>query len=316
MSASAEISLLGYLNTPILVGDPDGNIVYANPSFCERFSASGEDPIGLPLAAVFGGGAREVVLKATAEVLQRGQAARLQIREGGFGYAGLASPIEAEDDRVGVVMVMLEEQSNEEYLTALTDEMADPIADALGALQTLSSSMGSEATKDQQTLIEKSLQDLESAKKWLAELQVAVRGGKPQQGRFDVAASIQRVAEHAQKDAEGRVDFEVLMSPNLPRVAGTPVVFERLLTQLLRERVHEAVDGHPVTLLARTLGGEQPRGVLVSVVDLPDPNRRISSGHPPEAVQHGMTSIGGESICVEDSVAGRVTSLRLAIASQ
>lgn len=314
MSASEEISLLGYLNTPIMVGDPDGNIVYANPSFRARFGASVEDPVGMPLAAVFGGGAREVVLKATAEVLQRGQAARLQLREGGYGYVGLASPIEAEDDRVGVVMVMLEEQSNEEYLTALTDEISDPIADALRGLQSLSSLMKADATEDQQALIDRSLRSLETAKKWMGELQAAVRGGKPQQGRFDVSASIQRVAERAQKDGEG-ADLAVLMPPNLPRVAGTPVVFERVLTQLLRERMRESANGKPITLLARALGGEQSRSVLVSVVDIPDAGRRTSSGHPPESVQHGMTSIGGDSICVEDSVAGRVTSLRLAIAS-
>ena len=314
MSAAEEISLLGYLNTPILVGDPDGNIVYANPSFCERFAASVEDPVGMPLAAVFGGGAREVMLKATAEVLQRGQAARLQLREGGFGYAGLASPIEAEDDRVGVVMVLLEEQSNEEYLTALADEISDPLADALDTFQSLSIGLNEKASEDQHAQLDRGLESLETAKKWLSELQVAVRGGKPQQGRFDVSASVQRVAERAQKDSD-MSDLQVLMSPNLPRVAGTPVVFERVLTQLLRERVRESAEGKNITLLARSLGSEQMRGVLVSVVDHPDVDRRTSSGHPPEAVQHGMTSIGGESICVEDSVAGRVTSLRLAIAS-
>ena len=108
MSAAEEISLLGYLQTPILVGDPDGCVVYANPTFRERFCAFEDDPVGEPLALVFGGGAREVVLTATAEVLQRGQATRLQIREAGHAYTGLCSPIEADDYRVGVVIVMLE----------------------------------------------------------------------------------------------------------------------------------------------------------------------------------------------------------------
>ena len=131
MSSAEEISLLGHLDTPILVGDPEGHVVYANPSFRKRFCPTGGDPTGTALASVFGGGAREAVLKVTAEVLQRGQAARLQIREGGVGYVGLASPIEAEDDRVGVVMVMLEEQSNEDHLAGLAEELADPIGEAL-----------------------------------------------------------------------------------------------------------------------------------------------------------------------------------------
>ena len=137
MSTAEGVSLLAHLKTPVLVGDPDGRIVYANPSFRSRFCEAGDDPMGQPLAMVFGGGAREVVLKATAEVLQRGQSARLQIREGSYGYLGLASPIEAEDDRVGVVMVLLEEQSNEDYLTGLADEVAEPINRAIEAMQGL-----------------------------------------------------------------------------------------------------------------------------------------------------------------------------------
>jgi len=300
MSTAEDISLLAHLQTPILVGDPDGCIVYANPSFRTRFGHADEDPMGQPLAMVFGGGAREVVLTATAGVLERGQPARLQIREGEYSYVGLASPIEAEDDRVGVVMVLLEEQSNEDYLTGLADEIGEPIAEAMQALHGLSQSLDGHLGVDQQAILDRGLHSIETAQKWLRELQVAIRGGKPQQGRFD------------------QVDLEVLMPPNLPRVAGTTVVFERLLTQLVRQRVDEAKAEEPLTILARTVGGvggEEPRGVLVSLVDVPDASRRSATGHPPEAVQQGMVSMGGEAICVEDSNAGRVTLMRLEVAT-
>ncbi len=315
MSAAEEISLLGYLDTPILVGDPDGCIVYANPAFRAQFCAHDDDPVGQPLALVFGGGAREVVLTATAEVLQRGKAARLQIREGGAGYTGMCSPIEAEDDRVGVVMVMLEEQGNEDHLAALADEIGEPIADALAGLQTLSGQIGRGLRDEQRRLLDSSLQALETAQKWMKELSVAVRGGKPQQGRFDVASAILRVSDRVGNELSNEVDVEVLMSPNLPRVVGTTVLFERLLTQLVRQRVDESKRGAPLTLLARTLGGEQPKGVVVSVVDVPDSDRRGATGHPPESVQLGMSQMGGEAICVEDSSIGRVTSMRLAVAT-
>ncbi len=315
MSNAEDISLLAHLQTPILVGDPDGCIVYANPSFRSRFCQAGKDPMGQPLAMVFGGGAREVVLRATAEVLELGQSARLQIREGDYGYTGLASPIEAENDRVGVVMVLLEEQSNEDYLTGLADEIGEPIMEAMHALQGLSQSLGSRLGNDQQAIFERGLRSIETAQKWLRELQVAIRGGKPQQGRFDVTNSIMRVAERVKNDTEMKVDLEVLMPPNLPRVSGTTVVFERLLTQLVRQRIGEAKSDEPLTILARTLGGERPRGVLVSLVDIPDSSRRNATGHPPEAVQQGMASMGGEVICVEDSSAGRVTLMRLAVAN-
>jgi hypothetical protein len=315
MSAAESISLLGYVRTPVLVGDPDGLIVYANPSFRAVFCAMDDDPVGQPLAMVFGGGAREVVLSATASVLERGQPARLQIREAGHGYTGLASPIEAEDDRVGVIMVLLEEQSNEEHLTGLTDEVAGPIAEALQSIQAMSAQMHDILLDDQRELMERGLRSIEDAQKWLRELQVAVRGGKAQQGRFDVAGALMRVADRAQQDLGSGVDFEILMPPNLPRVAGTSVVFERMLGQLVRQRLAEAREGQPMTLLARTLGGEPARSVLVSLVDVPDTELRQSTGLPPESLQQAMVAMGGESICVEDSLIGRVTSLRLAIAS-
>ncbi len=315
MSAAEEISLLGYLDTPILVGDPDGCIVYANSSFRDRFCSHGDDPVGEPLALVFGGGAREVVLTATAGVLQRGQPARLKIREGGASYTGLCSPIEAEDDRVGVVMVLLEEQSNEEHLAGLADEMSDPISEALQALRSLSEQAGGALPAEQHRLLEQGLHSVESAQRWLRELSVAIRGGKTQQGRFDVANSILRVSDRLINESSNRIDLEVLMPPNLPRVAGTTVLFERLLSQLVRQRIEEAREGEPLTLLARTIGGDQPKGVLVSLVDIPDSERRRSTGHPPESVQTGLAQMGGEVICVEDSSIGRVTSMRLAMAN-
>jgi hypothetical protein len=88
-----------------------------------------------------------------------------------------------------------------------------------------------------------------------------------------------------------------------------------LLTQLLRQRIDESKAGESLTLLARALGDDQPRGVLVSLVDVPDSSRREATGHPPDMVQQAIASMGGEAICVEDSTAGRVTLMRLAVAN-
>ena len=315
MSTSEEISLLGHLHTPILVGDPEGCIVYANATFRDRFCGHDEDPVGEPLALVFGGGAREVVLTATADVLQRGQAARIQIREGGASYTGLCSPIEAADDRVGVVMVMLEEHSNEEHLTSLADELGEPLSDAMTAMTSLSRQLSGSLLEDQLELLKNGIHQIDLAQKQLRELSVALRGGKAQQGRFDVASSILRVSERVAMEVPSSVDFEVLVPPNLPRAAGTILAFERALSQLVRLRVDESQTGQPITLLARTMGGEQPKGILVSVVDVPDNERRGPTGHPPESVQQCMVQMGGEALCIEDSSLGRVTSMRLGVAS-
>ena len=270
--------------------------------------------MGQPLAMVFGGGAREVVLKATAEVLQRGKSARLQIREGSSGYLGLASPIEAEDDRVGVVMVLLEEQTNEDYLTGLADEIGEPLAAATRAMSTLSAGLDPSRSEEAHALLERGLHAIDTAQKWLRELQVAIRGGKPKPGRFDVANAIHRVAERFHQELQGRTELDVLMPPDLPRVAGTTAVFERLLSQLIRQRLDESRSGSPLILMARIQAGDPARGVLVSLVDQPDASRRDTTGQPPESVLQGVASLGGDSVCVEDSVAGRVTLLRLAIA--
>ena len=310
-----EISLLGHLDAPILVGDPEGCVVYANPSFRERFCQMSGDPVGEPLAMVFGGGAREVVLTATAQVLQRGQPSRLQIREGGHAYTGLCSPIEAEDDRVGVVMVMLEEYSNEEHLTSLADELGEPLSDALQAMSSLNEELDGRLNDRQQQLMLSGIHQMETAQKWLRELSMAVRGGKAQQGRFDVSSSILRVTERISQEIPSSVDLDVLMPPNLPRVSGATVVFERLLSQLVRQRIDESRPEQPITILARTIGGDRPSGVLVSVVDVPEPDRRGPTGHPPESVQQGLGQMGGEAVCVEDGSLGRVTSMRLAVAS-
>lgn len=312
MSNAEEISLLGHLDTPILVGDPEGHVVYANKSFRRRFCGDGNDPTGQSIAAVFDGGAREVVLKVTAEVLQRGQAVRLQIREGGIGYAGLASPIEAADDRVGVVMVMLEEQSNEDHLTGLAEEITEPIGQAQRALARGLEVAGS---GDPRPAIEQGLQALDTAQKWLRELQVAIRGGKTQQGRFELAASVLRAAERVRSEYEQAFELELLMPPDLPRAVGTAIVFERVLLQLLRQRVAENTSGHPLTLLARMQGGDGANGLLVSVVDQPDAARRGGSNRPPEMVATAIRAMGGDVVCVEDSLLGRVTTLRLAVAN-
>ena len=309
MSQAEEISLLGHLDTPILVGDPEGNVVYANRSFRRRFCADGHDPVGQSIAVVFGGGARETVLKVTADVLRRGQAARLQIREGGTGYVGLASPIEAEDDRVGVVMVMLEEHSNEDHLTGLAEEIALPIAEAQRSLARLAEPCSDD---ERRAAVEQGVQSLDTAHKWLRELQIAIRGGKVQQGRFDAGSCVLRTVDRVRSEAGTPV--EVLMPPNLPRALGTALVFERALLQLVRQRAAETTPGSPLTLLVRPLGVDAVRGILVSVVDCPEVARRGNFGQPPEALVQAIVSMGGDVTSVEDSLVGRVTSLRLAAA--
>ncbi len=311
MSQAEEISLLGFVETPILVGDPEGRIVYANASFRQFFAPGNDDLMGQPLAMVFGGGARELVLSVVASVLERGEAARLQIREAGVGFIGLASPIEAQDDRVGVIMVLLEEESNEDHLSVMIDEISSPLSASLKDLQALTSPLTHQLSKAQNDAFEAALASLEEAQNSLRELHLVIRGGKPKHGHFDVSSAILRVVERITREYGSEVEIQVLMPPNLPRVVGIGAAFERLITSLMRHRIEEAKEGQPLTLLARSMSGDGAPAVLVSLVDVPDTLRRKGTGLPPESLQQGIASMGGESICVEDSMLGRVTSMRL-----
>jgi len=315
MSTAEEISLLGFVNTPILVGDPEGCIVYANPSFRSRFCPNGDDLMGQALAMVFGGGAREVVLSALAAVLDRGETAKVQIREDGHGYLGLASPIEAEDDRVGVVMVLLEEPRVVDHVPRLVDELGEPLAEAIASFTTLGSEVNPLLRRSGRDAFEQGMRALEEAKATHRELNNVARGGKPTQGQFDVASAIERVSSRMKGGAAVEAGVELLVSRDLPEVTGTVAAFERLMGQLLRQRLDERKDGKPLTLLARRLEGHEGAGVLVSLVDVPDAARREATGLPPEAIVQGVAAMGGEAICFEDSAVGRVTSMRFAVAN-
>jgi PAS domain-containing protein len=94
-------SLLSFLEAPVLVGDPDGRAAYVNPAFEARFGVTAEGVTGQPLAVLFDGGLREAMLRAVAEACERGTTARFHLRHAGVGYAAVASPIVAEDARVG-----------------------------------------------------------------------------------------------------------------------------------------------------------------------------------------------------------------------
>ena len=87
-----EQSLLSFLDAPVIVGDPDGRVVYANPAFESRFGITAEAARGRSLAELFEGGGREAVLHAVAEVYEYGESFRFRVRERGVGFASSLPP--------------------------------------------------------------------------------------------------------------------------------------------------------------------------------------------------------------------------------
>jgi PAS domain-containing protein len=127
----AERTLLSYLDAPVVVGDPDGCAVYANPAFELCFErAVGRVP-GAPLAELFEGGAREAVLRAVVVAASQGESVRFRLREGAQGFAAVASPIASGGESVGVVILLKEEVEGVERVLALHRTMEQPM-DELG----------------------------------------------------------------------------------------------------------------------------------------------------------------------------------------
>ena len=109
-------SLMDFVAAPLLVGDPDGRVVYVNPAFERAFDRSREDVSGQPLAVVFEGGGREAILDAVARVCSGDAGARFHMREAGQSFAALASPVEVEGGRVGVIVLLTPESGDERLI--------------------------------------------------------------------------------------------------------------------------------------------------------------------------------------------------------
>ena len=132
-----EQSLLSFLDAAVIIGDPDGRAVYVNPAFESRFGIAADAVHDRTLAELFEGGGREAVLNAVAEVCEYGESVRFRVRERGVGFAAVASPIVAEDARVGVVILLKEEVEGIERLLSLHREIQDPLDELANCLELL-----------------------------------------------------------------------------------------------------------------------------------------------------------------------------------
>ena len=165
--ASASRSLMDFVDTPVLVGDPDGRAVYVNPCFERAFAQTKEKASGVPLASLFGGGAREAVLLAVAKVCGGEPRARFRLREAGTGYLALASPVVVEGGRVGVIIVLTEESRGEDRLLALRRGVLEPLDEIAGCLSALAEAVRGESEKLHAAT---GLRALARMRKWVDEL--------------------------------------------------------------------------------------------------------------------------------------------------
>jgi nitrogen-specific signal transduction histidine kinase len=314
-------SLLTYLDAPIVVGDPDGRVAYINPAFQSSFSVSREAAAGQSLAQLFDGGARESLLRSVAEVCERGRTVRFRLRQGDQGFSAIASPIVAEDQRVGVVILLMEAAASEEHLLALHREIREPLDDLARLLDEMLEQTGGRRSERHRDMVESGMRAVARIRKWSDELHGLLSGETVAEERaetaFDPVRVVRDVAARVSDEISERgVDFEVLVPAQLPMARGDAKRLEMVLTHLLRARLGSTSADSSVILAARTVGAGEAKSVLISIVDSPGDGSSMQDPTEPEPqiVLDLVRDLDGDVRTTADPLAGRTTAIRLNVA--
>lgn len=168
--ADHRSSLMHFMDAPVVVGDPDGRAVYVNPAFEELFGIDAGQAMGRPMAGLFAGGAREAVLTAVADVVARGESTRFRLREDGVGYVALASPILAEDDRVGVVILLMHEFVGDGRVRLFFGQLFEGLDDLTRVLADIADQTGGRRAARYRVAVEEGARALSRLRKHAEEL--------------------------------------------------------------------------------------------------------------------------------------------------
>ncbi len=314
------VSLLSFLDAPLLVGDPEGRIVYVNPAFERRFCSQGEEVRGDDMASLFAGGGREAILSAVAEVCSNGETVRFRMREEGHGYLGLASPIEARADRVGVVILLFDEPAVDERLVTLQREIQEPLDEALTCFEELIEQTGGRRSEAFRISVERGLESLSRARKWTHEMTQVLRG---RGGEVVADASVdpvrlvrQVVSRVAAEFAASGVGLDLLVPAQLPAARGEEDRLESALVRALRLRMGTAEVDTGLTLSARVMGAKQRPSILIAIVDRPRPRADEDgrAGLEPRSLVDAVEPLGGHVRTIDIEGVGRATAIQLELA--
>ena len=318
------VSLLNFLDTPCLVGDPEGRVVYVNPAFERRFCPGGAHVHGQELASLFEGGGREALLRAVAEVCSNGQTARFRMREDRRGYLGLASPIEAPGDvagdRLGVVILLVDEPAIDAKLQAAHREIEEPLAEAISCFEQLIDQTGGRRNEASRGAVERGMAAIVRARKWSGELEAALNGRGERvavDARLDPVRLIHDVASRVGESfARAGVRLDLLVPAQLPSASGDGDVLEAALVRLLRLRLATAEAGSSLTLSARTMGNREGRAILLSIVDRPrGSGDEDLDEREPRSLREAVAPHSGRVHTVRIPKAGRATAIRLPLSA-
>ena len=176
MSERASRSLLDFLQTPVLVGDPDGRTVYVNAAFETDFLATAEQVAGQPIANLFAGGGREAVLRAVARVCgeqSTSDAERFSVIVEDRGYKALASAVEAEGGRVGVILLLVRESAGEARMQSFGREILAPLDELSASLSNLAEHASSPVAR---IALADAVRSLDRVRKWSETVAASVKG--------------------------------------------------------------------------------------------------------------------------------------------
>jgi nitrogen-specific signal transduction histidine kinase len=171
-----SVSLLDFVDAPVVVGDPDGRVVYVNPAFEADSGISAAAAKGQPLAGLFEGGGREAVLRAVAGVCASGKTVRFRLRVDEIGYAALASPIKSDEASVGVVILLSEERDSDPRVLALHREIHGPLDEIMRCLAELSEATGGVRAAHYRRVLEDGVRALSEVREHAEEIQNILEG--------------------------------------------------------------------------------------------------------------------------------------------
>jgi nitrogen-specific signal transduction histidine kinase len=166
---SRSKSLLDFIQAPVLVGDPDGRVIYVNPAFETDFLVPVEEVSGLPVANLFDGGGREAVLHAVARVCgnqAQCDSASFSLFVGDRGYKALASSVEADGGRVGVILLLLREGASEARVKSFQREILTPLDELSACLSDLAEFAEQPDPRAQRLALADGVRAVERIRKW------------------------------------------------------------------------------------------------------------------------------------------------------
>jgi nitrogen-specific signal transduction histidine kinase len=173
---AGTVSLLDFLDAPVVIGDPDSRVVYVNAAFESSSRISSAAAKGQPLAGLFEGGGREAVLRAAAGACETGASVRFRLRLNEIGYAALASPIKANENSVGVVILLTEELENDPRVLALHREIHEPLDEITRCLAELSEATGGLRSSRYRQALDDGARALDAVRKHAEEIQKILDG--------------------------------------------------------------------------------------------------------------------------------------------